>query len=650
MNDKYLNYEGLKKFKQLLENIRLSDKLELVTTLNELSGDIGDGTLTIKRNNVALGNFSANQKNNNEININVPTSISDLGQAAINEIQNLINYGQIDVSDLTEEQKETLHNRNAADSGFISKDALDTQLTVFGKIINYDSARQMIQLKNGDTVLSEFSAAEFLKDGMVSDVKVTQGTGTNAGKSVLLIDFNTESGINDIEIPLEQIFDAKNYYTKSQVDSIISSITGESGTVITDQTINDSINNYIENSGKQLSTNDFTNSLKDKLNGIAAGAEQNVQSDWNVTDTNSDAFIKNKPTIPSLNGYATQAWVQDRGYLTQHQDISGKADKTELFSKDYNDLTNKPDLFSGNYNDLTNKPKVYNQTEIENIIKYGQADISQLTPEQKAAALEDSEYALKDDIPTKTSQLTNDSGFLTSHQSLADYARKEELFSKSYNDLTNKPTIPSKVSQLTNDSGFLTNETDPIFTASPAYNITSANITNWTNKQDTISDLSTIRNNASSALQPTDVQLIQNIVNYGTAEPAQDVPQITNITTDNISNYTVTNYSQLAYTRDTTTGNITTEGGSLTLDGTNAIIKISTSGNISGISLSTLPENNHSCHLIIKNTATDSISLVMNGDTTYICPEGEVNITIAAGSYGELDLLNLDGEIFVRGI
>ena len=81
---------------------------------------------------------------------------------------------------------------------------------------------------------------------MVSDVKITQGTGTNVGKSVLLIDFNTESGINDIEIPLEQIFDAENYYTKDQVDSIVSSITGESGAVITDQTINDSIDNYEE--------------------------------------------------------------------------------------------------------------------------------------------------------------------------------------------------------------------------------------------------------------------------------------------------------------------------------------------------------------------------------------------------------------------
>lgn len=31
-------------------------------------------------------------------------------------------------------------------------------------------------------------------------------------------------------------------------------------------------------------------------------------------------------------------------------------------------------------------------------------------------------YALKSEIPTKTSQLTNDSGFLTSHQSLSGYA------------------------------------------------------------------------------------------------------------------------------------------------------------------------------------------------------------------------------------
>lgn len=38
-----------------------------------------------------------------------------------------------------------------------------------------------------------------------------------------------------------------------------------------------------------------------KLSGIAAGAEVNVQSNWNESDTNSDAYIQNKPTIPTVN-------------------------------------------------------------------------------------------------------------------------------------------------------------------------------------------------------------------------------------------------------------------------------------------------------------------------------------------------------------
>ena len=47
--------------------------------------------------------------------------------------------------------------------------------------------------------------------------------------------------------------------------------------------------------GKTLSTNDYTTSEKEKLSGIAVGAEVNVQSDWNVIDNTSDAYIKNKP-------------------------------------------------------------------------------------------------------------------------------------------------------------------------------------------------------------------------------------------------------------------------------------------------------------------------------------------------------------------
>ena len=52
--------------------------------------------------------------------------------------------------------------------------------------------------------------------------------------------------------------------------------------------------------GKSLSTNDFTTALKTKLEGIATGAEVNVQADWSESDTSSDAYILNKPTLGAL--------------------------------------------------------------------------------------------------------------------------------------------------------------------------------------------------------------------------------------------------------------------------------------------------------------------------------------------------------------
>ena len=52
----------------------------------------------------------------------------------------------------------------------------------------------------------------------------------------------------------------------------------------------------------------------------------------------------------------------------------------------------------------------------------------------------------KTDIPTKVSQLENDSGYLSEHQDLSSYAAKTD--------------IPTKVSQLENDSGYLSEHQD----------------------------------------------------------------------------------------------------------------------------------------------------------------------------------------------
>lgn len=57
---KYLDLAGLATFKENLDNVRQSDNLSITEALNDISGNIGNGTLTIKKNNVSQGTFTAN--------------------------------------------------------------------------------------------------------------------------------------------------------------------------------------------------------------------------------------------------------------------------------------------------------------------------------------------------------------------------------------------------------------------------------------------------------------------------------------------------------------------------------------------------------------------------------------------------------------
>ena len=77
--------------------------------------------------------------------------------------------------------------------------------------------------------------------------------------------------------------------------------------------IKDKLNLKVDKvNGKGLSTNDYTTTEKNKLAGIASGAEVNVQSDWNQSTSTADDFIKNKPTIPQVYNATTNP----NGYLT----------------------------------------------------------------------------------------------------------------------------------------------------------------------------------------------------------------------------------------------------------------------------------------------------------------------------------------------
>ena len=81
-------------------------------------------------------------------------------------------------------------------------------------------------------------------------------------------------------------------------------------------------------------------------------------------------------------------------------------------------------------------------------------------------------------VPTKVSELENDAGYITGYvendpvfsATSGQFELKSEAFDGDYNSLTNKPVIPTKTSELQNDSGFISNytETDPVYTAEKA--------------------------------------------------------------------------------------------------------------------------------------------------------------------------------------
>lgn len=72
--------------------------------------------------------------------------------------------------------------------------------------------------------------------------------------------------------------------------------------------------NFVTDANYVHTDNNFTTTLKNKLNGIATGAEVNVQSNWSQTTTTADDYIKNKPTkvsdFTNDSNFQTQAQVQ----------------------------------------------------------------------------------------------------------------------------------------------------------------------------------------------------------------------------------------------------------------------------------------------------------------------------------------------------
>lgn len=147
--------------------------------------------------------------------------------------------------------------------------------------------------------------------------------------------------------------------------------------------------------------------------------------------------------IPSLDGYATEEWVTDKNYLTSIPD--NYVTEEELDVKNFalkTDLDNKQDkLISGEGGNLAtiNGADLLQGGNI--VIETPEGGISDAPTDGNTYARKDgswtaitipdvSNLATKDEIPTKVSQLENDSNFLT--EVPAEYVTDEELNTKGY--------------------------------------------------------------------------------------------------------------------------------------------------------------------------------------------------------------------------
>ena len=205
-------------------------------------------------------------------------------------------------------------------------------------------------------------------------------------------------------------------------------------------------------------------------------------------------FQKVNAAVSTVNGSIpkrTSQLTNDSGYITEHQSLDNyytKEQTNNLIPVRTSQLTNDSDYVNGadvdnridhkmpvNVSQLANDAGYLDRDDLNGSFKtingesiVGSGDIAVTAGGSIAVDAElsaDSTNPVQNKvitgrinelaaaIPTKTSQLNNDSGYLTEHQSLENYYTKEQTDS-SINAV--KTAIPTKTSQLNNDSGYLT--------------------------------------------------------------------------------------------------------------------------------------------------------------------------------------------------
>lgn len=157
---------------------------------------------------------------------------------------------------VTASEKETWNNK--LDEATVS--------SLFG-YSEYDSDTLRINFYHSSadtTPISFIDASDFVKDGMVDSVEIKTIMSGDVEVTVLEIVFNTDAGKETIDIPIDDLFDASDYYKKDEIDEKLAD--EESARISADTALVEAIE--AEKSERISSYTELEDSLVSKLSAL----------------------------------------------------------------------------------------------------------------------------------------------------------------------------------------------------------------------------------------------------------------------------------------------------------------------------------------------------------------------------------------------
>ena len=275
---------------------------------------------------------------------------------------------------------------------------------------SYDSQTKRINFYDKDgNIVSYIDATDFIKDGMVSNVEILNGN--------LVITFNTDAGKENIEIPLSEIFNPNEYYTKTEIDA-------------KEQSVNASI------------------ALKANIEDVYD--KQTADSTFATQVVVNEEIASRIEAIRDVNtALGTKADKSDTYTKTQVDDaLALKQDASTAFSGDYNDLTNKPTNVSAFTNDagyLTEHQSLdnyYTKSEVDTALseKVDKSDFD-TKEEVVSTALNELEENKQDKL-TAGQNITIQNNVISASGGTQQQADWNQSDSTAVDYIKNKPTIP----------------------------------------------------------------------------------------------------------------------------------------------------------------------------------------------------------------